>query len=53
MNRYARATTTSRLGFVLLATTALASSAGHAQAPASGFVPVTDAMLQAPAPGGR
>ena len=48
MNRYARTRADVRLSFLLLATTALASAAGQAQTPAADFVPVTDAMLQAP-----
>ena len=50
MNRYAQAAAAVRLGLLLLATTALAPAALHAQAPADDFVPVTDAMLQDPAP---
>ena len=49
MNRYAHPTAAIRLALLLLATTALSDSAG-AQPPADDFVPVTDAMLQDPAP---
>ncbi len=49
MNRYAHPTAAIRLALLLLATTALSDSAG-AQPPAGDFVPVTDAMLQDPAP---
>ena len=50
MTRYEHATAAMRLTLLLLATTALAPADGRAQAPADEFVPVTDAMLQDPAP---
>ena len=52
MNRTVQATAAARLTLLLLATTALAPNAAlaQAQAPAADFVPVTDAMLQDPAP---
>ena len=51
MNRYSHPTAAARLIVLLLASAALAQAPGHAQAPSADFVPVTDAMLQAPAPG--
>ncbi len=50
MNRTVQATAAARLTLLLLATTALAPNAALAQAPAADFVPVTDAMIQDPAP---
>ncbi len=51
MNRYAYARSHVLAGALLLAAAALAPAAALAQTPTSDFVPVTDAMLQAPAPG--
>ena len=51
MNRYARPLATVRIVLFLLTATALAPAAAGAQTSTGDFVPVTDAMLQAPAPG--
>ena len=51
MNRYARPSATIPLALLLLATTALPPAAAQAQSAADDFVPVTDEMLQDPAPG--
>ena len=50
MNRYAYAPSHVLAGALLLAAAALAPAAAQAQTPAADFVPVTDAMLQDPAP---
>ncbi|MCY3844661.1 MAG: PQQ-binding-like beta-propeller repeat protein, partial [Acidobacteria bacterium] len=48
MNRDAHSTAAIQLALLLLATTTLPPAAVEAQAPADGFVPVTDAVLQDP-----
>ena len=50
MYRYEHAAAAARITLFLLAATAPAPGAAGAQAPAGDFVPVTDAMLQDPAP---
>ena len=50
MNRYAYAPSPVLAGALLLAAAALAPASAQAQTPAADFVPVTDAMLQDPAP---